>query len=72
MVKDELAAQNRDPKTFRFGKRVNVHVEEGLPERSTTRSDITTVAESGQTTCLPEPPRSASQVSVRLRTPAPT
>ena len=28
MVKDELAAQNRDPETFRFGKRVNVHVEE--------------------------------------------
>ncbi len=28
MVKDELAVQNRDPETFRFGKRVYVHVED--------------------------------------------
>src|ERR1035438_5175565 len=28
MVKDELAAQNRDPGKFRFGKRVYVHVED--------------------------------------------
>jgi probable F420-dependent oxidoreductase len=28
MVKDELAAQNRDPAQFRFGKRVYVHVDD--------------------------------------------
>ena len=28
MVKDELAAQNRDPASFKFGKRVYVHVED--------------------------------------------
>jgi alkanesulfonate monooxygenase SsuD/methylene tetrahydromethanopterin reductase-like flavin-dependent oxidoreductase (luciferase family) len=38
MVKDELAVQNRDPQTFRFGKRVYVHVEDD-PTVARTRLD---------------------------------
>ena len=38
MVKDELAVQHRDPETFRFGKRVYVHVEDD-PTVARTRLD---------------------------------
>ena len=55
MVKDELAAQERDPEKFRFGKRVYVHVDDDFAVAqggSRTPSNVTTVAATGQSRWL--------------------
>ena len=75
MVREELGAQDRDPETFRFGKRVYVHVEDDAARARQRLEDALRHHYGGgdwSEHMLAGPPRSASPGSARSRTPAPS
>ena len=76
MVKEELAAQDRDPASFRFGKRVYVHVEDDPCAARARLEDALRHHYGGgewsEHMRRGAPQRSASRGSARLRTPAPS